>query len=42
LRDGQLVRFRGMVQDMYDPEIYMAEYETRNLSTGVKNIQCGR
>jgi len=42
LTDGQLVRFRGMVQDMFDPEIYMAEYETRNLATGVNQVVCGR
>jgi len=42
LTDGQLVRFRGMVQDMLNPEIYMAEYETKNLSTGIKTVKCGR
>jgi len=40
--DGQLVRFRGMVQDMLDPEIYLAEYEIRNLASGTSSIQCGR
>jgi len=42
LRDGQLVRFRGMIQDMYDPEIYLSEYETRVLSTGERKMNCGR
>ena len=27
LKDSQLVRFRGMIQDMFDPEFYMERYE---------------
>lgn len=42
LSDGQLVKFRAMVQDMFDPEIYLAQYETRHLSTGEVRLQCGR
>lgn len=42
LSDGQLVRFRAMVQDMFDPEIYLAQYETRHLGTGEVRLQCGR
>ena len=30
------------MKDMFDPEIYMAEYETRDLSTGVNAVNCGR
>jgi len=40
--DGQLVRFRGMVQDMFNPEIYLSEFEIRNLSTGSSSVNCGR
>ena len=29
--DGQLVRFRCMVQDMFDPEFYLAKYQVRNM-----------
>ena len=29
-------------QDMLDPEIYLAEYEIRNLASGTSSIQCGR
>lgn len=27
---------------MFDPEIYLAQYETRHLSTGELRVQCGR
>ena len=27
LVEGQLVRFRAMVQDMFDPEYYISEYQ---------------
>lgn len=30
LRDMQLVRFRGLVQNMLDPEIYLNEYQTKS------------
>jgi len=29
-------------QDMFDPEIYLAQYETRHLGTGEVRLQCGR
>ena len=29
LVEGQLVRFRAMVQDMFDPEYYISEYQVR-------------
>lgn len=29
LKDTQLVRFRGLVQNMFDPEIYLESYEIR-------------
>lgn len=30
LTDMQLVRFRGLVQNMLDPEIYLETYQTKN------------
>lgn len=30
LSDGQLVRFRGLVQNMYDPEIYLEQYQVKD------------
>lgn len=30
LQDNSLVRFRGMVQDMMDPEIYLEKYLVKN------------
>lgn len=30
LKDMQLVRFRGLVQNMLDPEIYLETYQTKN------------
>lgn len=38
LVDGQLVRFRGLVQDMLDPEIYLEKFET-TLADGTKHIK---
>ncbi len=34
LVDGQVVRFRCMVQDMFDPEYYFSVFQVRDLSTG--------
>jgi len=42
LTDGQLVRFRAMVQDMFDPEFYLSQYQVRNLSTGEIRTVSGR
>ena len=33
LIDGQLVRFRCMIQDMYDPEFYLSEFVVRKISS---------
>lgn len=30
LKDLQIVRFRGLVQNMLDPEIYLESYQTKN------------
>jgi len=40
--DGQLVRFRCMVQDMFDPEFYLAKYQVRNVKEGTMRTLCGR
>lgn len=40
--DGQLVTFRCMIQDMFDPEYYYSEYSVRDLSTGQLRRACGR
>ena len=42
LVDGQLVRFRCMIQDMFDPEFYFSEYKIKDLSTGSIRSACGR
>lgn len=42
LIDGQLVRFEGMIQDMFDPEYFMSEYKIRDLSTGKVRLASGR
>lgn len=41
ITDKQLVRFRGMVQDMYDPEYFFKQYEVKNTKTGKSDIRCG-
>jgi len=40
--DGQLVRFRCMVQDMFDPEFYLAQYQVKNMKDGTLKTMCGR
>ncbi|XP_015110478.1 mini-chromosome maintenance complex-binding protein [Diachasma alloeum] len=41
LKDGQLVRFRGMIQDMYNPEFYFERYEVRDNSSGESSMRTG-
>lgn len=41
IADKQLVRFRGMVQDMYNPEYYFKRYEVKNSNTGESDVRCG-
>ncbi|KAH8411934.1 hypothetical protein KR222_002799 [Zaprionus bogoriensis] len=41
LRDQGLVRFRGMVQDMMDPEIYLERYELKS-PDGSTRLQQGK
>ncbi|XP_050475453.1 mini-chromosome maintenance complex-binding protein isoform X1 [Bombus huntii] len=40
-RDGQLVRFKGMIQDMHNPEYYLQVYEVKNTQTETYQIKCG-
>ncbi|XP_043251882.1 mini-chromosome maintenance complex-binding protein [Colletes gigas] len=39
--DWQLVRFRGMVQDMHNPEFYFEKYEVKNNETETYEVRCG-
>ncbi|KAH8352160.1 hypothetical protein KR084_002388 [Drosophila pseudotakahashii] len=41
LKDQTLVRFRGMIQDMMDPEIYLERYEVKS-TDGNKRLQDGK
>ncbi|KAH8263240.1 hypothetical protein KR044_006435 [Drosophila immigrans] len=41
LKDQVLVRFRGMVQDMMDPEIYLERYEIKS-ADGNRRVQQGK
>ncbi|KAH8377000.1 hypothetical protein KR093_002667, partial [Drosophila rubida] len=41
LNDQALVRFRGMVQDMMDPEIYLEQYEIQS-ADGSRRLQQGK
>ena len=41
LKSKNLVRFRCMVQDMFDPEFYLAVYETVNKVDNSSKLQCG-
>ena len=42
LRDGQLAKFRCMVQDMFDPEFYLGSYRVKNLGDGSIVERTGR
>lgn len=41
LKDGQLVRFQGMLQDMYNPEYFLKKYQVINKQTGESSIKNG-
>ncbi|KAH9629340.1 hypothetical protein HF086_017715 [Spodoptera exigua] len=42
LPDGTLVRFRGMVQDMHNPEFYFEQFEVFNTVTNVTKSKSGK
>ncbi|XP_044735923.1 mini-chromosome maintenance complex-binding protein [Chrysoperla carnea] len=42
LKNGSLVRFRGMVQDMHSPEYYLDMYEIKNTITNEKTMRNGK
>ncbi|XP_073337921.1 mini-chromosome maintenance complex-binding protein [Pagrus major] len=42
LKPNSLVKFRCLIQDMFDPEFYMGVYETVDASTNAKVLRCGR
>ncbi|KFW94376.1 Mini-chromosome maintenance complex-binding protein, partial [Phalacrocorax carbo] len=42
LKPNSLVKFRCMVQDMFDPEFYMGVYETVDLNTNARVLHFGK
>ena len=42
LRDHQLIRFIGMVQDMYNPEYFLGRYEVANKDNTETCVRSGR
>nr|CAD7432938.1 unnamed protein product [Timema monikensis] len=42
LMDGQLVRFHGMIQDMFDPEYYLDQYEVKDSTNGCSRLCSGK
>ncbi|CAL8257078.1 unnamed protein product [Lota lota] len=42
LKPNSLVKFRCLIQDMFDPEFYMGTYETVDPSTKAKVLRCGK
>ncbi|XP_043789595.1 mini-chromosome maintenance complex-binding protein [Apis laboriosa] len=40
-KDKQLVRFKGMIQDMHDPEYYLQQYEVKNNQTETFELKSG-
>ncbi|KAJ8868506.1 hypothetical protein PR048_030034, partial [Dryococelus australis] len=41
LVNEQLVRFRGMIQDMYDPEFYLSQYEVVSKTDACSSVRSG-
>ena len=39
---NSLVRYRCMVQDMFDPEFYMGEYEVSDINTKTNLMKSGK
>lgn len=42
LSDGNLVRFRGMIQDMHNPEFYFEKFEVFNTTTNEVKVKSGK
>jgi len=42
LRSGSLVRYLGMIQDIFDPEFYLGVYEEVDLVSGQKRTKSGK
>ncbi|XP_076831599.1 mini-chromosome maintenance complex-binding protein isoform X2 [Brachyhypopomus gauderio] len=42
LKPNSLVKFRCMIQDMFDPEFFMGVYERADPSTNSKELRCGK
>lgn len=42
LADSTLVRFRGMIQDMHNPEFYFEQFEVLNTTTNEVKIKSGK
>lgn len=42
LTDGNLVRFRGMIQDMHNPEFYFEKFEVFNTTTNEVKVKSGK
>uniref|UniRef100_A0A665TFA7 Mini-chromosome maintenance complex-binding protein n=1 Tax=Echeneis naucrates TaxID=173247 RepID=A0A665TFA7_ECHNA len=42
LKPNSLVKFRCLIQDMFDPEFYMGVYETADPATKTKELRCGK
>ncbi|XP_063993169.1 mini-chromosome maintenance complex-binding protein isoform X2 [Diachasmimorpha longicaudata] len=41
IKDGHLVRFRGMIQNIYNPEFYLQTFEVRDNNTGEISVRSG-
>lgn len=41
IKHRQLVKFKGMIQDMHDPECYLRQYEVKNTQTKTCELKCG-
>uniref|UniRef100_A0A672NS80 Mini-chromosome maintenance complex-binding protein n=1 Tax=Sinocyclocheilus grahami TaxID=75366 RepID=A0A672NS80_SINGR len=42
LKPNSLVKFRCMVQDMFDPEFFMGVYEMNDPTSNSKQVKCGK
>ncbi|ESO96921.1 hypothetical protein LOTGIDRAFT_231720 [Lottia gigantea] len=42
LKPNTIVKYRCMIQDMFDPELYLGVYEISDLSSGEDKLVCGK
>lgn len=42
LKDGHILKYKGMIQDMPNPVFYYSKYETNDKITGLSSVRNGK